>query len=288
MEISGSSSKMLNKYRFHDNVGCGNKMTENNVCNQTWDGFSEEFLTDYSDQGKASKNVETSHNNWLVYEDLNRVPGIKRVDSAISDVADSPWILFAVLWGTILPRSSDGKLRYIGGETRIISTYKQLTLVPLFIIATERGNLNAVKSLCYKTFTYSTKTGFLRFCSLMHHQKGKFPPILELTLPNVVPRYTLSPMIKLSQSVISPVTSSPKLSSVVFSIIDIKSLASSKRFDASRTRLHKGPRLLSLGTFSLGFGQFSATRRMFVTSSKAFLAAKRFMAHSFFHIKTMP
>ncbi|KAG2250626.1 hypothetical protein Bca52824_080762 [Brassica carinata] len=115
MEISGSSSKMLNKYRFHDNVGCGNKMTENNVCNQTWDGFSEEFLTDYSDQGKASKNVETSHNNWLVYEDLNRVPGIKRVDSAISDVADSPWMYQTAL-NVSLPKKLKLICSFVGND----------------------------------------------------------------------------------------------------------------------------------------------------------------------------
>ena len=106
MEISGSSSKMLNKYRFHDNVGCGN---------QTWDGFSEEFLTDYSDQGKASKNVETSHNNWLVYEDLNRVPGIKRVDSAISDVADSPWMYQTAL-NVSLPKKLKLICSFVGND----------------------------------------------------------------------------------------------------------------------------------------------------------------------------
>ncbi|KAF8092568.1 hypothetical protein N665_0411s0028 [Sinapis alba] len=125
---------MLNRDRFH---GCGNKMNEDNVCNQTGEEFSDEFLKDYNAQRKASTNVEKSH-----YEDLNRVLGIQRVDSSVSDVADSPWMyqtasdvsfpiklkLLCSFRGRILPRSGDGKLSYVGGETRIISTYKHVGL----------------------------------------------------------------------------------------------------------------------------------------------------------------
>ncbi|KAL0863836.1 hypothetical protein Bca101_042954 [Brassica carinata] len=128
---------MLNRDRFHGNPDCGNKMNEDNFCNQTGEEFSDEFLKDYSAQRKASKNVEKSH-----YEDLNRVLGIQRVDSGVSDVADSPWMyqtasdvslpiklkLLCSFGGRILPRSVDGKLSYFGGETRIISTYKHVGL----------------------------------------------------------------------------------------------------------------------------------------------------------------
>ncbi|KAJ0240168.1 Serine-threonine/tyrosine-protein kinase [Hirschfeldia incana] len=122
---------------FHGNADCGSKMNGDNVCNQTGEEFSDEFLKNYSAQRKASKNVEKSH-----YEDLNRVLGIQRVDSGISDVADSPWMyqtasdaslpiklkLLCSFGGRILPRTGDGKLSYIGGETRIISTYKHVGL----------------------------------------------------------------------------------------------------------------------------------------------------------------
>ncbi|WZY92556.1 hypothetical protein YC2023_064885 [Brassica napus] len=134
METPGSSSKMLGRDRFHGNADFGN---EDNVCNQTGEVFSDEFLKDYSAQRKASKNVEKSH-----YGDFNRALGIQRVNSGVSDVADSPWMyqtasdvslpvklkLLCSFGGRILPRSGDGKLSYIGGETRIISTYKHVGL----------------------------------------------------------------------------------------------------------------------------------------------------------------
>ncbi|KAH0883206.1 hypothetical protein HID58_059302 [Brassica napus] len=128
---------MLNRDSFHGNADCGSKMNGDNVCNQTGEEFSDEFLKNYSAQRKASKNVEKSD-----YEDLNRVLGIQRVDSGVSDVADSVWMyqtasdvslpvklkLLCSFGGRILPRSGDGKLSYIGGETRIISTYKHVGL----------------------------------------------------------------------------------------------------------------------------------------------------------------
>ncbi|CAH2059664.1 unnamed protein product [Thlaspi arvense] len=123
--------------RFHGN--------EDNVYIQTREAFSDEFLKDYSAQRKtqvASKNVESSHNNRIVYEDLNRILGIQRVDSGVSDVSDSSSMyrtasnvslpeklkLLCSFGGRILPRPGDGKLRYNGGETRIISTYKHVGL----------------------------------------------------------------------------------------------------------------------------------------------------------------
>ncbi|KAJ4891525.1 PB1 domain-containing protein tyrosine kinase [Raphanus sativus] len=78
---------MLNRDRFHGIANYGNKMNEDNFCTQKREEFSDEFLKNYSAQRKASKNVEKSH-----YEDLNRVLGIQRVDSGVSDVADSLWM----------------------------------------------------------------------------------------------------------------------------------------------------------------------------------------------------
>ncbi|VVB07303.1 unnamed protein product [Arabis nemorensis] len=141
MEIPGSSSKKIGRDRFHGNGDFSNNMNE-----ETGEEFSDEFLKDYSGQRKAqvaSRNVDNSRHNRLVYEDLNRILGIQRVDSGVSDVGpDSSRMyqtasnvplpeklkLLCSFGGRILPRPGDGKLRYTGGETRIISTYKHVGL----------------------------------------------------------------------------------------------------------------------------------------------------------------
>lgn len=160
MEFPGSSNQHLCR-----EVGCGNNMREDNICPQTGEEFSNEFLRDFGAQrrvqGGVTRNVEGNHNNrHLVYEDFNRILGLQRVDSNMSDginpssgylaestVADSPRKMFQTatsdvhfpeifkllcsFGGRILQRPGDGKLRYIGGETRIISIRKHVGLKEL-------------------------------------------------------------------------------------------------------------------------------------------------------------
>ncbi|CAA0164976.1 unnamed protein product [Arabidopsis thaliana] len=157
MEFPGSSNQHLGRDRFNAEVGCGNN------CSQTGEEFSNEFLRDFGAQrrlqhGGVNRNVEGNYNNrHLVYEDFNRILGLQRVDSnmseginssngyfAESNVADSPRKMFQTaisdvylpevlkllcsFGGRILQRPGDGKLRYIGGETRIISIRKHVGL----------------------------------------------------------------------------------------------------------------------------------------------------------------
>lgn len=160
MEFPGSSNQHLCR-----EVGCGNNMREDNICPQTGEEFSNEFLRDFGAQrrvqGGVTRNVDGNHNNrHLVYEDFNRILGLQRVDSNMSDginpssgylaestVADSPRKMFQTatsdvhfqeifkllcsFGGRILQRPGDGKLRYIGGETRIISIRKHVGLKEL-------------------------------------------------------------------------------------------------------------------------------------------------------------
>ncbi|CAH8287100.1 unnamed protein product [Eruca vesicaria subsp. sativa] len=151
MEFPGRSNQHL------CNDGCGGNNDEN-VCSQTGEEFSNEFLRDFSAQRRpqavVNRNVEANLNNrHLVYEDFNRILGLQRVDSNISEgiisnhpsnVADSPRMnattttsdafmpeilkLLCSFGGRILQRPGDGKLRYIGGETRIISIRKHVGL----------------------------------------------------------------------------------------------------------------------------------------------------------------
>ncbi|KAL1188780.1 Serine/threonine-protein kinase EDR1 [Cardamine amara subsp. amara] len=163
MEFPGSSNQQLGRDRFNGEVGCGNNTREDSICSQTGEEFSNQFLRDFGAQrrvqGGVTRNVEGNHNNnrHLVYEDFNRILGLQRVDSNISEgmnsssgyfaesnVTDSPRMkcqtatsdvylpeilkLLCSFGGRILQRPGDGKLRYIGGETRIISIRKHVGL----------------------------------------------------------------------------------------------------------------------------------------------------------------
>ncbi|ESQ36453.1 hypothetical protein EUTSA_v10006649mg [Eutrema salsugineum] len=160
MEFPGRSSQHLGRDRFNGETGCGNNTREDNICVQTGEEFSNEFLRDFGAQRRAqvvNRNVEANPNNrHLVYEDFNRILGLQRVDSNISEgfnpsngggylaeanIADSPRMaatsdvylpevlkLLCSFGGRILQRPGDGKLRYIGGETRIISIRKHVRL----------------------------------------------------------------------------------------------------------------------------------------------------------------
>ena len=139
---------------------------DDDVCSQTGEEFSNEFLRDVAAQRRppqvavVNRNAEAAnHNNrHLVYEDFNRILGLQRVESNISEgvvshhpssnvAADSPRMtatatatttsdvftpeilkLLCSFGGRILQRPGDGKLRYIGGETRIISIRKHVGL----------------------------------------------------------------------------------------------------------------------------------------------------------------
>lgn len=163
MEFPGSSNQPLGRDMFNGEVGCGNNTREdNNICSQTGEEFSNEFLRDFGAQRRVphvvSRNVDDNRNDrHLVYEDFNRILGLQRVDSNMSEgvnppngylaeanVADSPPMtatsgvylpeilkLLCSFGGRILQRPGDGKLRYIGGETRIISIRKHVGLKEL-------------------------------------------------------------------------------------------------------------------------------------------------------------
>ncbi|EOA36546.1 hypothetical protein CARUB_v10011648mg [Capsella rubella] len=165
MEFRGSSNQHLGRDRFNGEVTSGNNNREDNICAQTGEEFSNEFLRDFGSQrrvqGGVTRNVEGNHNNrHLVYEDFNRILGLQRVESnmsegmnsssgylAESNVADSPRKMFHTatsnvyfpeilkllcsFGGRILQRPGDGKLRYIGGETRIVSVRKHVGLKEL-------------------------------------------------------------------------------------------------------------------------------------------------------------
>ncbi|VVA89986.1 unnamed protein product [Arabis nemorensis] len=165
MEFPGSSNQQFGRDMFNGEIGCGNNTREDNInkCSQTGEEFSNEFLRDFGAQRRVvppqivNRNVEDNHNNRLVYEDFNRILGLQRVDSNISEgvnpsngyvaesnVAGSPRMtamsdvylpeilkLLCSFGGRILQRPGDGKLRYIGGETRIISVRKHVGLKEL-------------------------------------------------------------------------------------------------------------------------------------------------------------
>ncbi|XP_010475135.1 PREDICTED: uncharacterized protein LOC104754612 [Camelina sativa] len=156
MEFPGSSNQNLGRDRFNGELGCGSNNHEDNICAQTGEEFSNEFLRDFGAQrrvqGGVSRNVE-GNNRHLVYEDFNRILGLQRVESNMSEgigsnVADSPrkmihtatssdvpfpdiLKLLCSFGGRILQRPGDGKLRYIGGETRIVSIRKHVGLKEL-------------------------------------------------------------------------------------------------------------------------------------------------------------
>lgn len=115
-----------------------------NICLQTGEEFSTEFLHDRITPRKSAftpKRLDFSFNQnpHHVYEDLNSILGLSRNDSekntdqttAIPNpYGDISFLenlkLLCSFGGKILPRPGDGKLRYVGGETRIISIRKNL------------------------------------------------------------------------------------------------------------------------------------------------------------------
>ncbi|CAN8311244.1 unnamed protein product [Cochlearia groenlandica] len=115
----------------------------NNICLQTGQEFSNEFLRDHKRINRNVENNNNQSNNYkhIVYEDFNRILGLQRVDSNISEANDTTSMmttsdvylpetlkLLCSFGGKILQRPVDGKLKYIGGETRIISLRKHVGL----------------------------------------------------------------------------------------------------------------------------------------------------------------
>ncbi|CBI33351.3 unnamed protein product, partial [Vitis vinifera] len=133
------------------------------ICAQTGEEFSAEFLRDRVAPRRASAMIDTdqrqpkgwckgfNENHQMVYEPLNGILGLRRGDSecssdildfspqphhcqgsGVSDASFSDKMKFLCSFGgRILPRPNDGKLRYVGGETKIISIRKNLSWVEL-------------------------------------------------------------------------------------------------------------------------------------------------------------
>ncbi|KAE8677573.1 Detected protein of unknown function [Hibiscus syriacus] len=155
---SGASLKSCHGKEMVDSSDRGSTDGDtDNICVQTGEEFSTEFLkhtgalrriavtmdADYSRSRLAGFN--NNQNCHQVYKDLKGIPEFRRKESEYgSNVPNyglgtgqfvqhseasyidplSPW---PTLGGRILPRPNDGKLRYVGGETRIISIKKNLT-----------------------------------------------------------------------------------------------------------------------------------------------------------------
>ncbi|KAJ0761553.1 putative protein kinase TKL-Pl-6 family [Helianthus annuus] len=141
----------------------GGKSSTNNVSVRTGEEFSMEFLQDrrkvsqvHNEHDKVLNNgtlLKSNGNHHTGYEELSVMLGLQRVDSVCSsDMADAtsergsfskPSVplgsgvsddsqrgkikFICSSGGKILPRPSDGKLRYVGGETRIVSIQKNIS-----------------------------------------------------------------------------------------------------------------------------------------------------------------
>ncbi|KAM0071272.1 putative protein kinase TKL-Pl-6 family [Helianthus debilis subsp. tardiflorus] len=141
----------------------GGKSSTNNVSVRTGEEFSMEFLQDrrkvsqvHNEHDKVLNNgtlLKSNGNHHTGYEELSVMLGLQRVDSVCSsDLADGtsergsfskPSVplgsgvsddsqrgkikFICSSGGKILPRPSDGKLRYVGGETRIVSIQKNIS-----------------------------------------------------------------------------------------------------------------------------------------------------------------
>ncbi|KAL4571924.1 hypothetical protein LXL04_018692 [Taraxacum kok-saghyz] len=141
------------------------KTSKNNISIRTGEEFSMEFLQDrgivnqvHNGHSNVLSNGNGNGNRHLGYEELSVMLGLQRVDSVCSsentsvkgslsrpnapsaidpvpslahkpsDDSQSGKIKFICSsGGKILPRPSDGKLRYVGGETRIVSIQKNIT-----------------------------------------------------------------------------------------------------------------------------------------------------------------
>ncbi|KAF2285633.1 hypothetical protein GH714_006092 [Hevea brasiliensis] len=134
--------------------GAAEDRNVNNICAQTGEEFSTEFLRDrialrrVADQNQLTQVVSNyNQKHQVFYEDLSSIHESHRKGSEYNALDFVPRTGYAVevesrqFWkvlsgkmkflcsfgGRILPRPSDGKLRYVGGETRIISIRKNVT-----------------------------------------------------------------------------------------------------------------------------------------------------------------
>ncbi|KAK9055661.1 hypothetical protein SSX86_026746 [Deinandra increscens subsp. villosa] len=153
------------------------KSPVNNIYVRTGEEFSMEFLQDcrkvsqvLNEHDKVLSNgtlLKSNGNQHFGYVELGVMLGLQRVDSVCSsDMADSasergslsrpsaplgPGVLddsqtgkikfICSSGGKILPRPSDGKLRYVGGETRIVSIQKNISWEELVKRTSEFCNL---------------------------------------------------------------------------------------------------------------------------------------------------
>lgn len=161
--LSGQWIKQESRSVLNKDEALAGKSLMNNISVRTGEEFSMEFLQDprkvrqvHCDNDKVLSNGTLSKNNGnhhIRYEELSVVLGLQRVDSVCgSDMADNTSergsfskpsaplgsvvsddsqigkIKFICSsGGKILPRPSDGKLRYVGGETRIVSIQKNIS-----------------------------------------------------------------------------------------------------------------------------------------------------------------
>ncbi|XP_076898385.1 RAF-like serine/threonine-protein kinase 20 [Bidens hawaiensis] len=141
------------------------KSPMNNISVRTGEEFSIEFLQDRSKVSQVHKGhdkVLRNGNHQIGYEELRVILGLERVDSdmvenvaergsrcrsnavlgsGVSDDSQRGKIKFICSsGGKILPRPSDGKLRYVGGETRIVSIQKNISWEELVKRTTEYCN----------------------------------------------------------------------------------------------------------------------------------------------------
>ncbi|XP_076958642.1 RAF-like serine/threonine-protein kinase 20 [Bidens hawaiensis] len=137
----------------------------NNISVRTGEEFSMEFLQDRSKGSQVCNErnkVLRNGNHHIGYEELRVILGLERVDSdmaenvaergsrcrsnavlgsGVSDDSQRGKIKFICSsGGKILPRPSDGKLRYVGGETRIVSIQKNISWEELVKRTTEYCN----------------------------------------------------------------------------------------------------------------------------------------------------
>ncbi|KAD3068519.1 hypothetical protein E3N88_36399 [Mikania micrantha] len=158
-------SNQWNKQELHSVLKDGalaGKSPMNNISVGTGEEFSMEFLQDrpkvrqvHNRDDKVLSNgtlLKYNGNHHFCYEELSVILGLQRVDSVCSsdmaDIASESGSLsrpsaplgsvsddsqrgkikfICSSGGKILPRPSDGKMRYVGGETRIVSIQKNVS-----------------------------------------------------------------------------------------------------------------------------------------------------------------
>lgn len=143
---------------------------QHNFCVQTGEEFSPDFLRD---SGMSRRNpfmnevdcniknnqcsdVAQNHHH-LAYEDLTGHPG-----SGTSDGSFSGKMKFLCSFsGRIFPRPNDGKLRYVGGEMKIISIRKNINYIELM-----RKTSGICNQLTHLTTSFLVKTWMNLYHSL--------------------------------------------------------------------------------------------------------------------------